>query len=156
MAKRFQNKVAIALSLGLMIVSFVAQADLSKAPRVEMMKCYAPENGTVWMSFGHLVRWDSDQLETFVAEVAYFPVSGNPYRKVYWKYQESLDEIQVRVREKGLAVEFQSSAEELGQIQHVIQLVKDEKSPSSYHGNWRSTGLQTGQVSNSQAGCTVH
>ncbi len=150
----------LTLLLGVSSIAFSAdlnerpKSELGEAPRHELLKCYSAEQGTVWMSFGHLIRHGSSKLETFAAEIAYFPNDGMPYRKVYWTFQESLDAVAVRVRETGMAVEF--TAEGLDRRLHKIQLIQNPKVKQSFLGNWMMTNALSGEVINGPAFCTVH
>ena len=140
----------------LSIVVFFSGLAAAQAPsgiqdqrRYELVKCTSENVGTVWMSFGHLIRHGGESVETFVTEIVFFGKDGEVFRKVWMDYREALEEVDVRARERGIGVDFTTEAG----AQHRLAILQYSDIETAFVGNWAVGGSKD---LNGEAYCTVH
>ncbi len=141
--------VLIVLLVGVTATATGALASPQDQRRYELVKCTSERVGTVWLSFGHLIRSGGHELETFTTELVYFGNDGHVHRKVWMDYREALKDVDVRARQSGLGVDFQTSYGE----RHSLTILQYSDVATAFVGNWSVKGIRQ---MNDQVGCTVH
>lgn len=147
--------------LSILFLVFSASAYKEKSPEPTkdplwvMLKCYGPKNGTFWMSMGHLHTSDSTETTYFATELIYFPnyQSAQAERLGYFfDLKKSMSLIQIRVRPKGMSVEFPSKN---GEQKNLVQLIQMGDERNAYMGNWTLSETGKGDVMD-QAACQIY
>lgn len=108
-----------------------------QAQGFELMKCTGRTHGTIWASFGHLMRSDRDGVRTFPTEIVLFAPDVSA-RRVFTTLEESL---QVDVADRGSSVRMAFSVPKgSGEQHHLLQLLRyDPRMPNAAVGNWKVT-----------------
>jgi hypothetical protein len=104
----------------------------------ELMKCTSQKNGTLWMSFGHLLRSGEDQLIYFPTEIVLF-AKDYTSRQVFMKLDEAL-KVEVNVGPGRIRLNFTTHKENGKTRQEYITLIQSVKdNPNAFLGNWSAT-----------------
>lgn len=126
-----------------------AGAQISSDPRYEIMKCTAPKLGTLWASFGHLMRSGEDQLIYFPTEIIWIPQDGtSSQRRVYWTLDEALT-VPISVGANRFSLQFK-----LGSAEHQVRLIRYADLAHSFLGSWQSK--TEGREIFDEIACTIH
>ncbi|HRO68466.1 MAG TPA: hypothetical protein PL182_12925 [Pseudobdellovibrionaceae bacterium] len=126
-----------------------AKAQLSSDPRYELMKCTAPKLGTLWASFGHLIRSGEDQMIYFPTEIVWIPQGETAsQRRVYWTLDEALT-VPISVGPNRFSLQFK-----MGSTDHQIRLIRYADLAHSFLGSWQST--TDGREIFDEIACTIH
>lgn len=103
----------------------------------DMMKCTSIKNGTLWVSFGHMMRSGEDKITYFPTEIALF-ASSFTARKVY-SIEEALKvNMQVELGRMRLGFTLPRGSEP-ARTEYITLLANDRNNPGSYMGNWAAT-----------------
>ncbi|MBX3039094.1 MAG: hypothetical protein KF789_00130 [Bdellovibrionaceae bacterium] len=126
-----------------------AQAQLASEPRHELMKCTAPQHGTLWASFGHLMRSGENHLIHFPTEIVWIPQGETtPLRNLYWTLDEALT-VPVSVGPHRFSMQFK-----MGEAEHYIRLIRYGNLAHSFLGSWQSTS--EGREIFDEIACSLH
>jgi hypothetical protein len=104
----------------------------------ELVKCTSQKNGTLWMSFGHLLRSGEDQLVYFPTEIALF-AKGYTSRQVFLNLDEAL-KVEVAVGPGRIRLNFTTRKENGTTRREYLTLIQSVRgNPSAFMGNWSAT-----------------
>lgn len=132
-------------------MKFLLFAALTLSPianAFELMKCTSQKNGTIFASFGHLMRSGSDVITTFPTEIVV--LKGEQTTRLLYPNLESALKVNIETRPRSIHIDFVA-----GTTKHLLQLLMyDPRNTNSFLGNWTVTAAD-GTESADLIACTA-
>lgn len=113
-----------------------ATNDPSKKP-YDLLKCNSEKHGTVWASFGGVIKHDSNEREYFLTEVVYFDTKGSTFRKVFMSWEQALEQATISHGPGRFSIKFNTTINGAEQTQLIQLIVTNKYTPNSFAGNWQ-------------------
>ena len=112
----------------LLLLALLTMSSFANA--FELMKCTSQKNGTMFASFGHLMRSGSDAITTFPTEIVV--LKGDQTTRLLYPTVEQALQVNVITRPRSIHIDFSA-----GTTKHLLQLLMyDPRLTNSFLGNW--------------------